>query len=139
MTDLQLEGARQLRVLVVDDCADIRDVFSCFIERTGHLTRTAGDGLEAVEILQRESFDVMLLDLGMPRMSGAEVARWLQQHPDVAPAMRVVAVTAWGQENMEALMEFGVTSVLPKPLPLQRLKALMTATLQDLELSQPVG
>jgi len=139
MNDLQLEGARQLRVLVVDDCTDIRDVFSCVIERDGHLCRTAGDGLEAVEILQHESFDMMLLDLSMPRMNGVEVARWLQAHPDVAPVMRVVAITAWGEENMESLMEFGVASVLPKPLPLQRLKALMTETLQDLELSQPVG
>jgi CheY-like chemotaxis protein len=137
--DDQLEGARQLRVLVVDDCGDIRDVFSCVIERDGHLSRTAGDGLEAVEILQHESFDMMLLDLSMPRMNGVEVARWLQAHPDVAPAMRVVAITAWGEENMESLMEFGVASVLPKPLPLRRLKALMTETLQDLELSQPVG
>ena len=139
MNDLQLEGARQLRVLVVDDCVDIRDVLSCVIERDGHLSRTAGDGLEAVEILQHESFDMMLLDISMPRMNGVEVARWLQAHPDVAPTMRVVAITAWGEENMESLMEFGVASVLPKPLPLQRLKALMAETLQDLELSQPVG
>ena len=139
MNDPQLEGARQLRVLVVDDCVDIRDVLSCVIERDGHLSRTAGDGLEAVEILQHESFDMMLLDLSMPRMNGVEVARWLQAHPDVAPTMRVVAITAWGEENMESLMEFGVASVLPKPLPLQRLKALMAETLQDLELSQSVG
>ena len=139
MNDLELEGARQLRVLVVDDCVDIRDVFSSVIERDGHLSRTAGDGLEAVEILQHESFDMMLLDLSMPRMNGVEVARWLQAHPDVAPVMRVVAITAWGEENMESLMEFGVASVLPKPLPLRRLKALMTEMLQDLELSQPVG
>lgn len=139
MPDLQIEGARQLRVLVVDDCVDIRDVFSCFIERAGHLARTAGDGLETIEILQHESFDMMLLDLSMPRMNGVEVARWLQANPDVAPAMRIVAVTAWGEENMESLMEYGVARVLPKPLPLQRLKAFMTETLEDLELPQQVG
>lgn len=137
MADLQ--HARQLRVLVVDDCEDIRDVFSCSIERSGHLACTANDGQDAVEILQRESFDLMLLDLNMPRMSGVEVARWLQAHPDVAPSMRVVAVTAWGHESMESLVQFGVTSVLPKPLPLQRLRALMTETVEHLELSQPVG
>jgi CheY-like chemotaxis protein len=137
MSDLQ--HARQLRVLVVDDCEDIRDVFRCFVERSGHLARTASDGQEAVEILQRESFDLMLLDLNMPRMNGVAVARWLQAHPDVAPSMRVVAVTAWGHESMESLMQFGVASVLPKPLPLQRLRALMTETVQHLELTQPVG
>lgn len=138
MTDLRSTGSRRLRVLVVDDSEDIRDVFCCFIERGGHLTRTAGDGLEALEIVQRESFDVMLLDLSMPRMGGVEVARWLQAHPDVAPAMRVIVVTAWGGGNATLLRELGVTAVLPKPLPLQRLTALLDETLQDLESSQPV-
>ena len=56
-------GAQQLHFLVVDDNEDIRDVFCRLVERAGHLASTARDGLEAVEILQRESFDVMLLDL----------------------------------------------------------------------------
>ena len=139
MTDLELEGARQLRFLVVDDCEDICEVLCCFIERAGHLTRTAGDGVEALELLQRESFDVMLLDLHMPRMGGVAVARWLQAHPDVAPAMRIVVVTASDVGNMALLLELGVASVLPKPLPLQRLRSLMTQTAQDLESSQLIG
>ena len=132
MTDLRLTSARQLRVLVVDDCEDIRDVLCSCIERAGHLPRTAGDGHEAVELVQRESFDVMLLDLNMPRMGGVEVARWLQAHPDVAPAMRLVVVTARDGEDLPPLSELGVHSVLPKPMPLQRLRTLLAATLDDL-------
>ena len=139
MPNLRPEGARQLRILVVDDCEDIRDVFCLFIARTGHLTRTACDGQEAVEILQEESFDLMLLDLTMPRMGGIEVARWLQAHPDVAPAMHVVVVTAWGGQNVKPLTELGVKPVIQKPLPLQRLNARIAETLLDLESPQPVG
>jgi CheY-like chemotaxis protein len=138
MTDVRFADARQLRFLVVDDCEDIRDVFCCSIERSGHLTRTARDGLEAVDIVQRESFDVMLLDLSMPRMGGVEVARWLRAHPDVAPAMRVVVVTAWDEKNVNLVLELGVTTVLLKPLPLQRLRALMTETIQALESAERV-
>ena len=95
--------ARQLRFLVVDDYEDIRDVFSRYVVRAGHLVSTANDGQHAVEVLQRESFDVMLLDLTMRRMDGAEVVRWLAAHPEVSPSMRTVMVTAWAVENDDLL------------------------------------
>ncbi|PKH39548.1 response regulator [Nocardioides alpinus] len=131
-------GARQLRFLVVDDCEDIRDMFCCFVERAGHLTRPAVDGLDAVETLQQESFDVMLLDLNMPRMGGVEVLQWLRAHPDVAPGMRVVVVTAWTQQHVAHLADLGVTTVIEKPLRLQRLNDLIAETLHDLESPQPI-
>ncbi len=124
--------APQLRFLVVDDYEDIREVFCRFIERAGHLASTAIDGQDAVEVLQRERFDVMLLDLTMPRMDGAAVVRWLQAHPDVAPTMRVVVVTAWAVNNKELLSELGVETVLEKPLSMQRLNDLIARTQNDL-------
>jgi CheY-like chemotaxis protein len=130
--------ARQLRFLVVDDYEDIREVFCRFIERAGHLASTASDGQEAVEVLQQESFDVMLLDFTMPRMDGAAVVRWLRAHPDVAPAMRVVVVTAWAVNHRETLAELGVETVLEKPLSMQRLNELIARTEHDLASSTPV-
>lgn len=112
---------RPLRFLVVDDQEDIRDVFCRLLERAGHHAQTAADGQDAVDILQRESFDVMLLDLSMPRMDGVEVVRWLRAHPEVAPATRVVVVSAWAAEHLAELDELGVDGVLQKPLRLQDL------------------
>ncbi len=60
-------ASRQLHFLVVDDNEGIRDVFSRLVERAGHVAATAEDGQAAVERLQLEGFDVMLLDLTMPR------------------------------------------------------------------------
>ena len=73
-----MSNERQLRFLVVDDNEDIRDVFCRLVERAGHVASTAYDGQDAVETLERERFDVMLLDLTMPRMTGVEVVRWLR-------------------------------------------------------------
>lgn len=64
-----------LRFLVVDDNEDIRELLVRMIERLGHTARTADDGVDAVELLALESFDFMLLDLTMPRMSGEDVVR----------------------------------------------------------------
>jgi len=124
---------QQLRFLVVDDNEDIRDVFCRLIERAGHHASTAGDGHEAVETLQGEGFDVMLLDLTMPRMNGVDVVRWLREYPDVAPAMRIVVISAWAGEHRAVLQELGIDTVMQKPLRIQQLTDLIEETLHDLE------
>ena len=128
-----MSGARQLRFLVVDDNEDIRDVFCRLVERAGHLVSTAEDGQAAVEVLQDHSFDVMLLDLTMPRMGGVEVVRWLRGHPDVAPAMRIVVISAWAGEHRAVLQELGVETMMQKPLRIQQLTDLIAETLHDIE------
>ena len=120
---------RELRFLVVDDNEDIRDVFCRLVERAGHGATTASDGQEAVEILQRELFDVMLLDLTMPRMNGVDVVRWMRTHPDVAPTMRVVVISAWAGEHRAVLQELGIEDVMQKPLRIQQLTDLIEETL----------
>ena len=122
-----------MRFLVVDDNEDIRDVFCRLVERAGHLVSTAEDGQAAVEVLQDHSFDVMLLDLTMPRMGGVEVVRWLRGHPDVAPAMRIVVISAWAGEHRAVLQELGVETMMQKPLRIQQLTDLIAETLHDIE------
>ena len=124
--------APPLRFLVVDDNEDIRDVFLRLIERAGHVASTAIDGQDAVEVLGRESFDVMLLDLTMPRMDGVGVVRWLHAHPDVAPHMRVVVVSAWAGEHRGVLQELGIDTVMQKPLRLQQLNDLIEEMVLEL-------
>jgi len=124
---------RQLRFLVVDDNEDIRDVFCRLVERAGHVASTAYDGQDAVDTLERERFDVMLLDLTMPRMTGVEVVRWLRERPDVAPELRIVVISAWAGENRAVLQELGITTVMQKPLRIQQLTDLIAETLRDLE------
>ena len=128
-----MSDERQLRFLVVDDNEDIRDVFCRLVERAGHVASTAYDGQDAVETLERERFDVMLLDLTMPRMTGVEVVRWLRERPDVAPALRIVVISAWAGENRAVLQELGITTVMQKPLRIQQLTDLIAETLRDLE------
>ncbi|GAA1915813.1 response regulator [Nocardioides hwasunensis] len=127
------EPARQLSFLVVDDNEDIRDVFCRLVERAGHKAATAADGQEAVDTLQVETFDVMLLDLTMPRMNGVDVVRWLRSHPDVAPDLKIVVISAWAGEHRAVLQELGIVTVMQKPLRIQQLTDLISETLRDTE------
>lgn len=119
------EPGRRLRFLVVDDTDDIREVMSRMVHRQGHEADQAADGVEAVEALQREQYDLMLLDLSMPRMTGEEVVRWVQEHPEHAHGVRIVVVSAWAGDKRSLLQELGIHDVLPKPLRRQQLEELI--------------
>ncbi|WP_300405231.1 response regulator [uncultured Nocardioides sp.] len=129
MDEKTTESSRQLRFLVVDDTDDIREVMARMVERQGHRADQAVDGVEAVEALQRGSYDLMLLDLSMPRMTGEEVVRWIQQHPEHATGLRVVVVSAWAGDKRPVLQELGITEVLPKPFRRQQLEQLIAETI----------
>ena len=116
---------RQLRFLVVDDTDDIRELMMRMVQRAGHAAEGAADGIEATIALAAHRYDVMLLDLSMPRMSGEDVVRWVNANPGRAEGLRVVVVTAWAADRRGTLQELGVTTVLAKPFRLQQLTDLV--------------
>lgn len=107
-----------LKVLVVDDNTDAADSLGELLTLTGHQSRTAYDGSEALEIATTFLPDVVLCDLGMPGIDGYEVARRLR----ALPAMRratLVALTGWGSEtDRERSAEAGFDTHLTKPVRL---------------------
>jgi len=119
------EVSRQLRFLVADDTEDMRNLMVRMVERAGHTAEEAADGVEAIVALSMHRYDVVLLDLSMPRMSGEDVVRWLNADPQRAEGLRIVVVTAWGGERRGTLQELGVTTVLAKPFRLQQLTDLI--------------
>lgn len=121
------KGTTTLKFLVVDDDEDVRDVLCQMVSRLGHVAATASDGLEALAALRQERFDVMILDISMPRMSGMGVARWLHDHPDIAPGMWTIVLSAWTGESRPVLHDWGVDTVVQKPIHLQQLRDLIAS------------
>ena len=76
-------------------------------------------------MLRQESFDVMVLDISMPRLSGLGVAQWLHDNPDVAPGMWTIVLSAWAGETRAVLQELGIDTVMQKPLRMQQLRELI--------------
>ena len=129
--DTCAEMNRQLHFLIVDDTEDMRELMVRLVERAGHLADEAADGVEATVALSAHRYDVMLLDLSMPRMSGEDVVRWLRAHPDRAEGMRTVVVSAWAGERRGTLQELGVTEILTKPFRRQHLTALIAECMSE--------
>jgi CheY-like chemotaxis protein len=88
------------RVLLVDDDRGLRHVLSSLLTKAGHTVESAGDGPEAVRRLEHDSFDIVLLDLGLPGMSGLEVLAHARALP-VPPL--VIVMTA--DDTSETLLE----------------------------------
>lgn len=113
------------RILVVDDNEDSADSLAMLLEITGHEVRTANDGLRAIEEAQDFVPDVILLDIGLPGLSGLDVARRLREMPFLRSAL-IIAQTGYGQdEDRRRSLEAGFDHHLTKPLDLAELKKVL--------------
>jgi signal transduction histidine kinase/ActR/RegA family two-component response regulator len=104
------------RVLIVDDSLDGAESLAMLLQVGGHETHLAHDGIEAVEAAARLRPDVVLLDIGLPRLNGYEVCRQLRKEP-WGKDLLLVALTGWGQdEDRHRSNEAGFDAHLVKPV-----------------------
>jgi CheY-like chemotaxis protein len=121
----RLVGSSARRILVVDDNVDAADSLAVLLRLTGNDVRTAHDGPAALEASRAYRPDVVLLDLGLPRMSGYEVCRHLREG-HFANGPLVVALTGYGQdEDRRRTREAGFDRHLVKPVSLEELRELL--------------
>ena len=114
------------RVLIADDNHDAAVSLSMLLQAMGHDTRVVHDGIEALEEAELFRPQVVLLDIGMPRLDGYETARRITGRPWAADT-RIVAVTGWGQEtDRQRAKEAGFHRHLVKPVNLEALKEIMS-------------
>ena len=108
------------RVLVVDDNVDAANTLLLLLEALGYEGRAVYDGEEALDAIARDPPDVVLLDLGLPNLSGLQVAEQVLMRLVEAPPM--IAVTGYNQpSDREATQKAGFAAHLPKPVELARL------------------
>ena len=113
------------RVLVVDDNRDVSETIGDLVRMLGHEVRIANDGVAALEAAQAFEPDAALLDIGMPGMSGYDVARILRERTGDRPLL-LVAVTGWGQAHDRARSrDAGFDHHLVKPAALAALRELL--------------
>lgn len=118
-------AATGLRLLLVDDNPDITESLSILLDMLGHRVAVDNDGHAALARLAREPFDVCLLDIGMPRMDGLELARRIRATVP-APQPALIAMTGFGEHSdRQAALEAGFDRFLVKPLRADLLTAML--------------
>ncbi len=115
---------RERRILVVDDNADAADSLAMLFEARGDRVRVAYDGVEALTAEEEFRPDTILLDIGMPRLSGYEVARRVRGLRGAS--VLIVAITGWGQEQDRVrAREAGFDHHFTKPVEIASLMELI--------------
>jgi CheY-like chemotaxis protein len=125
--DARTEGDRKstLRILVVDDNRDNADSLSMMLKMMGNETQTAYDGEEAVAVAVEFLPNVVLLDIGLPKLTGYEVCRRIREQPG-GKELVIIAQTGWGQEDdRQRTHEVGFDHHMVKPVDPQALMKLL--------------
>ena len=121
------EPSPERRILIVDDNVDAADSLAMLLEITGNKTYMAHDGVEAVEAIEEHRPEVVLLDIGLPRLTGHEVCRQVRQQP-WGKEIVMIALTGWGQEDdRRKSEEAGFNGHLVKPVDYDKLLELLSS------------
>ncbi|MDP7061574.1 MAG: response regulator [Planctomycetota bacterium] len=104
------------RILIADDDSEIRITLQKLLQMVGHEVELAKDGLEAVRILDSETFDLMVTDIVMPNQEGLEsIMQARQKHPD----LHLIAMSGGGKGRTENYLRmaksFGAEAIFKKP------------------------
>ncbi len=118
------------RVLIADDSREIRELIAHILEREGYEIDLAGDGQKAIQKIDSDGFDAILLDFMMPLASGSDVIDWIKQsRPEVAKAC-VIIITATDRD----LGDFDPSTVyaaIPKPFDVTELRETVRACVEE--------
>jgi len=127
-----LQSETKRKILVADDNADVAETFQIMLQMLGHEVQVALDGLEAIEKAEHFRPDVVVLDVGMPKLDGLETARRLRQQPCAKNAV-LIAITGWGNEkDKRKTAEAGFNVHLVKPVD----PAMIVKVLTDISKTQ---
>ncbi|MCO5100218.1 MAG: response regulator [Burkholderiaceae bacterium] len=120
-----IPGSVQRRALVVDDNRDNAESLALLLRMQGDDVRTAHDGIAALEIGERFRPQIVLLDIGMPKMNGYETCREMRERAWGRDAI-VIAQTGWGEpEDHARAMQAGFDAQLVKPIEFTALTELL--------------
>lgn len=116
------------KILVADDNKDSARTLSLILSFMGHKVETAYDGVEAVELAEAMRPEIILLDIGMPKLNGYEACRRIREKP-WGKSTLIIALTGWGQDEDRRLSrEAGFSHHLVKPVDVEKLKQLLATS-----------
>jgi len=113
------------KIITVDDSPSVRKMVEFSLKSKGYVMGSAGDGIEALELMRQEPFDAVILDVNMPRMNGLEFLENIKNDENLA-AIPVIMLTTEGQdEDRDKAMALGATAYIVKPFKPTQLLSLL--------------
>src|SRR5512134_3973891 len=120
------ENADPLRILVVDDDLLSQHLMRILLAREGYHVEVASNGLEAFDVIQRQRFDIVFMDLQMPMMDGLETSRRIREWEAGQQHTFIVALTAsYFADAGQRLAEAGIDDLLGKPFEIEHIQRVL--------------
>ena len=116
-------------ILIVDDNLSQSKTMAFILERKGYDVTTAGDGLEAISLVEKSPFDIIFMDIKMPIMNGVQAYKRIKK---IRPGTKVMMMTAYAVEDLvqEALQE-GAYGIIYKPLDIDKIIGIINKAVED--------
>jgi CheY-like chemotaxis protein len=129
------EARRRLRILVVEDNIVNQKVASAMLEKRGHRVVIASNGRECLDVLEKENFDLVLMDVQMPEMDGFEATRLIRENEKAGSGhIPIVAMTARAMKgDREKCIEAGMDDYISKPIREANLFSLIENLVNELQ------
>lgn len=125
-------SSRQLKILVAEDNEINQTVIEALLDNMGHSFVFADNGLEAVEAVQLADFDLVLMDVRMPELSGPDATREIRKLPGFKGAIPIIALTADVMaENRQSYFDAGMNDCVGKPVKIEELALAMNKALGE--------
>jgi two-component system alkaline phosphatase synthesis response regulator PhoP len=104
-----------MRILIVEDRMDLAELIKHHLEKSGFLPSFAPDGKEALRLLQSEKFDLILLDLMLPKISGIEILKWIKANDKIKSTPVIIESAKNDDEDVILGLELGADDYITKP------------------------
>jgi two-component system chemotaxis response regulator CheY len=118
------------KILTVDDSPSVRKMVEFSLKSKGYTMGAAGDGLEALELLNQEPYDAIILDVNMPRMNGLEFLEKRLEIDKIADIPVIMLTTEGQDEDRDKAISLGATAYIIKPFKPSQLLELLEEFLQ---------
>lgn len=123
-----VEKVKTLRALVVEDDRMVQTIIKANLESVGILPVVAGNGIEAIEAIKRNTFDFVLMDIRMPDQDGLDATRWIRdiEFSDTIRHVPIFALTSYSSDaHTQEILDAGMNEHLVKPFRLENLLPLL--------------
>lgn len=127
---LEMEENKRYKILVVDDSTTNVVLLEAILDEKGYLIETALNAKEAYSIIDRDTPDLILLDLLMPKISGFDFLEEIRKNDKTKKTPVIVVSALTDEENVDKIMKMGAIDFIKKPIDLQYLVDKVEATLQ---------
>ena len=122
---------KTLRILLAEDNVSSQKVALQMLKRLGYRADVVANGIEALQALERQPYDLVLMDVRMPEMDGLEATRIIRQRwPENGP--KIIAITAYALEgDREKCLEAGMDDYISKPIRMEELAEVLGRVPED--------